>query len=115
MQIELACRFYASGWLTLGQGARWRSSTNMPLACNWQNAIFRVIIPWKTWILTSVMLVVSNTSPLSNLAIIDRLEILRRQFGLINIPPAVQLELDRLSHPAAQRSLPRLLIGMGGC
>jgi len=22
MQIELACRFYASGWLTLGQGAR---------------------------------------------------------------------------------------------
>lgn len=22
MQIELACRFYANGWLTLGQGAR---------------------------------------------------------------------------------------------
>jgi len=22
MQIELACRFYAKGWLTLGQGAR---------------------------------------------------------------------------------------------
>lgn len=22
MQIELACRFYASGWLTLGQAAR---------------------------------------------------------------------------------------------
>jgi predicted HTH domain antitoxin len=22
MQIELACRFYASGWLMLGQGAR---------------------------------------------------------------------------------------------
>jgi len=22
MQIELACRFYASGWLTLGMGAR---------------------------------------------------------------------------------------------
>jgi len=48
------------------------------------------------------MLVVSNTSPLSNLAIIDRLEILRGQFGLITIPPGVQLELDRLSHPAAR-------------
>jgi predicted HTH domain antitoxin len=22
MQIELACRFYANGWLTLGQGAK---------------------------------------------------------------------------------------------
>jgi len=47
------------------------------------------------------MLVVSNTSPLSNLAIIDRLEILRGQFGTILIPSAVRLELDRLSHPAA--------------
>ena len=25
MQIELACRFYANGWLTLGQGARMAS------------------------------------------------------------------------------------------
>ncbi len=51
------------------------------------------------------MAVVSNTSPLSNLAIIDRLEILRGQFGQIDIPPAVQLELDRLSHPAARARL----------
>jgi len=51
------------------------------------------------------MAVVSNTSPLSNLAIIDRLEILRGQFGQIAIPPAVQLELDRLSHPAARARL----------
>jgi hypothetical protein len=51
------------------------------------------------------MLVVSNPSPLSNLAIIDRLEILRGQFGLITIPPAVQLELDCLSHPAARARL----------
>jgi len=51
------------------------------------------------------MLVVSNTSPLSNLAIIDRLEILRGQFGTIFLPPAVRLELDRLSHPAARTRL----------
>ena len=51
------------------------------------------------------MPVVSNTSPLSNLAIIDRLEILRGQLGQITIPPAVQLELDRLSHPAARARL----------
>jgi predicted HTH domain antitoxin len=25
MQIELACRFYANGWLSLGQGARMAS------------------------------------------------------------------------------------------
>lgn len=51
------------------------------------------------------MLVVSDTSPLCNLAIIDRLEILRRQFGVIALPPAVQLELDRLSHAAARARL----------
>ena len=54
---------------------------------------------------TSVMPVVSNTSPLCNLAIIDRLEILRRQFGVLALPSAVQLELDRLSHPAARARL----------
>jgi len=32
---------------------------------------------------------VSNTSPLLNLAIIDRLPLLRQQFGLIQIPRAV--------------------------
>ncbi len=51
------------------------------------------------------MLVVSNTSPLSNLAIIDRLEILREQLGQITIPPAVQFELDHISHPAARSRL----------
>lgn len=43
------------------------------------------------------MLVVSNTSPLSNLAIINRLDLLREQLGSVIIPPAVQQELDR--HP----------------
>lgn len=36
---------------------------------------------------------VSNTSPLLNLAIIDRLSLLRQQFGLIQIPTAVLAEL----------------------
>ena len=48
---------------------------------------------------------VSNTSPLSNLAIIDRLEILRGQLGQIVIPVAVQIELDRLSHADARMRL----------
>jgi len=51
------------------------------------------------------MRVVSNTSPLSNLAIVDQLELLREQLGRILIPSAVRLELDRLSHPAARARL----------
>lgn len=39
------------------------------------------------------MPIVSNTSPILNLAIINRLDILRRQFGEIIIPPAVLAEL----------------------
>jgi hypothetical protein len=45
------------------------------------------------------MRVVSNTSPISNLAIIGRLELLRERYGRIVIPPAVQEELSALSHP----------------
>ena len=36
---------------------------------------------------------VSNTSPILNLAIVDRLALLRQQFGQIQIPPAVLDEL----------------------
>lgn len=39
------------------------------------------------------MPVVSNTSPILNLAIVDQLELLRRQFGKILIPNAVVEEL----------------------
>jgi uncharacterized protein len=39
------------------------------------------------------MPVVSNTSPILNLAIIGRLDLLQGQFGKISIPPAVQAEL----------------------
>jgi len=51
------------------------------------------------------MVVVSNTSPISNLALIERLELLRDQFECVWIPEAVRLELDRLRHPAAQALL----------
>lgn len=47
------------------------------------------------------MLVASNTSPISNLAIIGRLNLLRSQFSEILIPTAVLSELCRLSHPTA--------------
>ena len=51
------------------------------------------------------MLVVSNTSPLSNLAIIGRLELVREQLGNVVIPPAVRAELGRNPHPAARAAL----------
>jgi predicted nucleic acid-binding protein len=47
------------------------------------------------------MLVASSTSPISNLAIIGRLSLLRSQFREIRIPTAVQHELDRLPNRAA--------------
>jgi len=43
------------------------------------------------------MLVVSNTSPISNLAAIGRLELLRSQFSKLRIPDAVRAELA--AHP----------------
>ncbi len=39
------------------------------------------------------MIVVSNTSPIINLAAVGRLELLRRLFGTIIIPPAVHREI----------------------
>lgn len=51
------------------------------------------------------MRVVSNTSPLSNLAIIDRLELLHEQFGRVLVPLAVQQELKRLRKPEAIKRL----------
>ena len=44
------------------------------------------------------MRVVSDTSPVSNLAIIGRLDLLRRLYGEVIIPPAVAEELARLYH-----------------
>lgn len=47
------------------------------------------------------MVVVSNTSPLSNLAIVGRLALLRDQFGTVLVPSAVRQELLKLRHGAA--------------
>ena len=51
------------------------------------------------------MRVVSNTSPISNLAIIGRLGILRCQFGITSIPDAVWGELSRLEHAAGKLAI----------
>ena len=51
------------------------------------------------------MLVVSNTSPLSNLAIIGRLELVHEQVGEVVIPPAVEAELGRNPRPKARAAL----------
>src|SRR3954469_18768502 len=61
------------------------------------------------WRKTSPMLVASNTSPISKLAIIGRLDLLRGQFGEIRIPGAVQAELDQLSDTAASREIKQAL------
>jgi predicted nucleic acid-binding protein len=57
------------------------------------------------------MVVVSNTSPLSNLAIVGRLALLRDQFGSVLVPPAVRRELIQLRHTAAEQSLDAAFIG----
>ncbi len=51
------------------------------------------------------MLVVSDTSPLSNLAIIGRLELLREQFAEVWMPTAVARELAALNASPAQAAL----------
>jgi uncharacterized protein len=51
------------------------------------------------------MLAVSNTSPISNLAIIGRLDFLQRRYAIVRIPPAVQSELAALTHPIGSKSI----------
>jgi predicted nucleic acid-binding protein len=51
------------------------------------------------------MITVSNTSPISNLAIIGRLELLRVVYGAVVIPKAVRGELETLGHAAAQTAI----------
>ena len=51
------------------------------------------------------MHVVSNTSPLSNLAISGRLDLLKHRYGMVRIPPAVAQELAGLSHPDGKARL----------
>ena len=51
------------------------------------------------------MRVVSNTSPISNLAIIGRLSLLRQRYGRVAVPPEVARELRALSHEPEWQNL----------
>lgn len=51
------------------------------------------------------MRVVSNTSPISNLAIIGKLEFLQRRYGIVRIPAAVAKELAALGHSAGKQRI----------
>lgn len=51
------------------------------------------------------MRVVSNTSPVSNLAIVGRLGLLRQKFGRVVIPETVRRESAQLSHASARASI----------
>ncbi len=51
------------------------------------------------------MRVVSNTSPISNLAIIGRPSFLRQRYGRVTVPPEVARELRALSHGAARETI----------
>ena len=55
------------------------------------------------------MLVVSNTSPICNLAVIGRLSLLQAQFGKVLIPEAVKAELEQLTSPEAARHVRQAL------
>lgn len=55
------------------------------------------------------MLVASDTSPISNLAVIARLDLLRLQFQQIWIPRAVETELRDVTHPSALGDINRAL------
>src|SRR3989442_2563005 len=51
------------------------------------------------------MLAVSNTSPISNLAFIGRLNLLREQFGDVWIPGAVETELLNIPDAVARKTI----------
>lgn len=55
------------------------------------------------------MRVVSDTSPLSCLASIQRLDLIQRQFGAVHIPPTVKAEVLRHPNPLAKESLKNAL------
>jgi len=55
------------------------------------------------------MLVVSDTSPLSNLAIIGRLDLLKEQFDVVRMPGGVARELSALPNSAALVALDNAL------
>lgn len=55
------------------------------------------------------MVAVSNTSPVSNLARIGHLDLLRSQFDEVCIPEAVRAELERMSNAEARSLIQQAL------
>lgn len=55
------------------------------------------------------MVAVSDTSPISNLALIGRLPLLLAQFEAVLIPEAVRTELERLPNAAAKSKIEQAL------
>ena len=55
------------------------------------------------------MVAVSDTSPISNLALIERLSLLTSQFREVCIPEAVQAELARMPNPKAKSAIEQAL------
>ena len=51
------------------------------------------------------MLVVSNTSPLSNLAIVDQLHLLRLRYDRVIVPGRVKFELEALTHATGKQRI----------
>ncbi len=51
------------------------------------------------------MRVVSDTSPLTNLAVIGRLHLLRDRYETVVVPPMVRRELDAFRHEDAQEAI----------
>jgi predicted nucleic acid-binding protein len=60
------------------------------------------------------MRVVSDTSPLSNLAIIGRLDLLRQRYGEVLIPPIVAQELAALSHAGGKVEIEMVILAEAG-
>jgi hypothetical protein len=89
----------------LGKRANWPGLPDMPSPIWSRAAIYRGIIRRTTSHLTSNMLAVSNTSPISNLAIIGRLDLLEFQFPALSIPTAVAGELAAHPDPAARAAI----------
>lgn len=50
---------------------------------------------------------VSDTSPISALAILGRLSLMKQQFGDVLIPQGVHRELEQLTDPIARKHDPR--------
>ena len=98
LRTELAVTLYTQGALSLGKAAELAEMNRCSSARSWDSGEFHATRSWRK---KPRMLVTSNTSPISNLAIIGRLNLLRLQFREIWMPGAVRAELDQLSQATA--------------